>query len=358
MSRSPASSIRSLIPWGARARRFTRAALALLFAGTGILALAGCAGSEERAAVDDRNVHSMQTSHAAVGSSGRPLSSVYDREVLEPFGIDWQRFEGPRGDWQNLDRSGLALRSASALIVDDRSNKLYAKNAGHIQPIASITKLMMAMVVLDAAVSMETPIRIIEDDRDRLKNSSSRLRIGEARLPRGEMLMVALMSSDNRAAHALGRTTFKGGTSAFIQAMNRKAQALGMNDTRFVDPTGLDPRNRSTAEDLVKMVRAASRYPFIRKSTSRGEMTLYPHADGSPLKYRNTNPLVRSPDWAVEVSKTGYIKESGNCLVMQTRINNRSLYMVFLGANGKQNWVGDSKRVRDWIVTGNQTASR
>jgi D-alanyl-D-alanine endopeptidase (penicillin-binding protein 7) len=216
---------------------------------------------------------------------------------------------------------------------------------------------MTAMVVLDTGVSLQTPIRIVEDDRDRLKNSRSRLRINDTVLPRREMIMVSLMSSDNRAAHALGRTTFRGGTPAFIQAMNRKARALGMHNTQFVDSSGLDPRNRSTAEDLVKMVRAASNYPLIRETTSRGEMALRPFSDGTSLQYRNTNPLVRSPEWTVEVSKTGFINEAGRCLAMQARIDNRRLYMVFLGSNGKLGPMGDSNRVREWVLAGNRTTA-
>jgi D-alanyl-D-alanine endopeptidase (penicillin-binding protein 7) len=257
-----------------------------------------------------------------------------------------------------LNRSGLRLQSASALVVDEHGNRLYAKNAQQIRPIASVSKLMTAMVVLDAGVPLNTPISIIEDDRDRLRNSRSRLRIGEATLPRSEMMMAALVSSDNRAAHALGRTTFRGGTPAFIKAMNRKARSLGMFDTYFEDSTGLNEHNRSSAEDLVKMVRAASTYPFIRKATSTGEMTLYPFANRSPLQYRNTNPLVRDSDWQVEVSKTGFINEAGHCLVMQTRIADQRVYLVLLDSVGKQTPVGDANRVRNWILAGQQTAAR
>ncbi|CRI67703.1 D-alanyl-D-alanine endopeptidase [Thiocapsa sp. KS1] len=251
--------------------------------------------------------------------------------------------------------SALKISSASALIVDERGNLIYGKNTRDVKPIASVTKLMTAMVVLDSGVSLDTPITIIEEDRDNLRHSRSRLRIGQATLSRREMLMVALMSSDNRAAAALARTS-PGGTPQFVEAMNRKAQALGMLDTSFFDSSGLDNRNRSTAEDLVKMVRGAAQYPLIREATSRGEMKVYPFADKSALEYRNTNPLVRNPEWHVEVSKTGFINEAGHCLVMQTEIGGRRLYVVFLDAVGKLTPVGDSNRLRTWLVGGQRIA--
>lgn len=260
--------------------------------------------------------------------------------------------------WSYPDRSGLHLQCASALVVDEQGNRLYSKNAQKIQPIASVTKLMTAMVVLDAGVPLSTRIGIVEQDRDHLRNSSSRLQTGKATLTRGEMMMVALMSSDNRAAHALGRTTFRGGTPAFVTAMNRKAKSLGMYDTYFADSSGLNQQNRSSAEDLVKMVKAAATYPLIRKTTSTGEMTLRPFADGRPLLYRNTNSLVRNPEWNVEVSKTGFINEAGRCLVMQTRIADRRLYIVLLNGSGKMTPLGDSNRVRDWLLNGRKTAAR
>ncbi|TCT24241.1 serine hydrolase [Thiobaca trueperi] len=270
-----------------------------------------------------------------------------------------QTNQRPRpNSWSQLNRSLLHLQSASALIVDEDGNRLYSKNTQQIKPIASVTKLMTAMVVLDAGVPMNTPIKIIEDDRDRLRNSRSRLRINEATLSRGEMITVAVMSSDNRAAHALGRTTFRGGTPAFINAMNRKAKSLGMYDTYFEDSSGLNGNNRSSAEDLVKMVKAAATYPFLREITARGQITVYPFANGTALQYRNTNPLVRDPDWQIDVSKTGFINEAGHCLVMQTRIGDRRVYMVFLDSAGRQSPVGDSNRVRNWILTGHQTAAR
>jgi D-alanyl-D-alanine endopeptidase (penicillin-binding protein 7) len=256
---------------------------------------------------------------------------------------------------QGSGTSALKINSASALIVDERGNRVYGKNTRDVKPIASVTKLMTAMVVLDSGASLDAPITITEADRDTLRHSRSRLRIGQATLSRREMLMVALMSSDNRAAAALARTS-PGGTPQFVAAMNRKAQALGMRDTSFVDSSGLDNRNRSTAEDLVKMVRGAAQYPLIREATSLGEMKVQPFAGAGALEYRNTNPLVRNPEWHVEVSKTGFINEAGHCLVMQTRIGDRRLYVVFLDAVGKLTPVGDSNRLRHWLADGQRIA--
>ncbi|UHD16721.1 D-alanyl-D-alanine endopeptidase [Thiocapsa bogorovii] len=256
---------------------------------------------------------------------------------------------------QGSGTSALKINSASALIVDERGNRIYGKNTRDVKPIASVTKLMTAMVVLDSGASLDAPITITEADRDTLRHSRSRLRIGQATLSRREMLMVALMSSDNRAAAALARTS-PGGTPRFVAAMNRKAQALGMRDTSFVDSSGLDNRNRSTAEDLVKMVRGAAQYPLIREATSLGEMKVQPFAGAGALEYRNTNPLVRNPEWHVEVSKTGFINEAGHCLVMQTRIGDRRLYVVFLDAVGKLTPVGDSNRLRHWLADGQRIA--
>ena len=358
MPRFPIPRPQSMPRWRTSANRVTRLLCVLLLSSPIVLTSAACAGSQSTSK-QDRATLAPTPPKPYVNASAPVSHSPYD----------WQHFGEPKQDWRlnertnawrGLDRAALSLHSASALIVDERGNVLYSKNANTVRPIASVTKLMTAMVVLDTGVSLQTPIRIVEADRDRLKNSRSRLRIDDAILPRREMIMVAIMSSDNRAAHALGRTTFRGGTPAFIQAMNRKARALGMRDTHFVDSSGLDPRNRSTAADLVKMVRAASNYPLIRETTSRGEMTLRPFRDGTALQYRNTNPLVRSPEWTVEVSKTGFINEAGRCLAMRARIDNRRLYMVFLGGDGRLTPMGDSNRVREWILAGSSrtTAAR
>lgn len=250
--------------------------------------------------------------------------------------------------------AGPDIRSAVALIIDHNGNRLYSRNPQEVRPIASITKLMTAMVVLDAAVPLDDPVTITEQDRDRLRWSRSRLYTDEATLTRRDMLRVSLMSSDNRAAHALGRTTFAGGTDAFVAAMNAKAQALGMRDSHFADASGLDAGNTSTAEDLVRLIHAAAQYPLIRDITSTGAFTAHPYTETKrgPLQYRNTNPLVRDSRWTVELSKTGYIHEAGRCLVMQAVVADRRLYIVLLNAQGKLTPVGDSNRLRDWLRNG------
>lgn len=244
------------------------------------------------------------------------------------------------------------IHATAALVVDEQGRTLYAKRTQERKPIASITKLMTAMVVLDAGVPLEEPITIEESDRDTLRNSRSRLRIDlHATLPRREMLAVALMSSDNRAASALGRTALPGGKPAFVTAMNRKAAALGMADSQFADPTGLDGRNQSTAEDLLKLVRAAASYPLIREITSRDRLQVAPYGDQGVLEYRNTNPLVTSPDWQIELSKTGFINEAGHCLVMRALVGRQRLDIVLLDAAGKRTPVGDASRLRQWVVS-------
>jgi D-alanyl-D-alanine endopeptidase (penicillin-binding protein 7) len=248
--------------------------------------------------------------------------------------------------------AGPDIQSGAALVIDHYGNRLYGKNTTEVRPIASITKLMMAMVVLDADVPLDDRITITEQDRDRLRHSRSRLRIGEATLSRRDMLRIALMSSDNRAAAALGRTTFAGGTPRFVEAMNSKAASLGMRDSRFADASGLDAGNQSTAEDLVRMIHAASRYPLIRDITSTGEFAAHPHQNGGAVEYRNTNPLVRDSRWRVELSKTGYIHEAGRCLVMQAVVADRRLYVILLNAQGKLTPIADSNRLRDWLKAG------
>lgn len=251
--------------------------------------------------------------------------------------------------WSSALGAGPEIRSGSALVIDHEGNRLFERNSTEVRPIASITKLMTAMIVIDAEVPLDDRITITEADRDRMRWSRSRLRIGKANLSRLDLLRTALMSSDNRAAAALGRTTFADGTAAFVDAMNQKARALGMLSTTFADASGLDGRNQSTAEDLVRLLDAASRYPLIREITSTGEVTVEPHADRGPLPYRNTNPLTRDERWRVELSKTGYLNEAGRCLVMQAVIEDRRVYAVFLNAQGKMTPIGDANRLRLWL---------
>lgn len=248
--------------------------------------------------------------------------------------------------------AGLDIRAASALVVDETGSPVLAKYVHQQRPIASVTKLMTALVILGAGLDLDEPVTITEADRDRMRWSRSRLRIDRhATLPRGKMLAVALMSSDNRAAAALGRTAFAGGTPTFVEAMNREATRIGMTESRFADPTGLDAGNISTAADLVKLVQAAARQPLLRRITSSESMLVAPYGDDATLEYRNTNPLVKHPEWRVELSKTGYIHEAGRCLVMRAEVAGRQLDIVLLGAEGKMTPVGDSNRLRDWLQT-------
>ncbi len=244
------------------------------------------------------------------------------------------------------------LASGSALVVDATTGQtLFSKNADQTRSIASITKLMTAMVALDASPSMREVLSIGDEDVDYLKHTHSRLAVG-TRLPRYDMLRLALMSSENRAASSLSRH-YPGGRQAFIRAMNNKAASLGMSHTRFYDPTGLTPSNISTAEDLAKMVRAAGRYDLIHEftTTPEREVTL---ASGSELQYRNTNALVRDPssNWNIQVSKTGYTQEAGRCLVMMATVGNRNAVMVMLDSDGKLSPVGDANRLKGWIESG------
>jgi D-alanyl-D-alanine endopeptidase (penicillin-binding protein 7) len=244
----------------------------------------------------------------------------------------------------------LTLRSSAALVIDQDANRvLYSKNVDDIMPIASITKLMTAMVMLDAHPSLDAKITVTDADRDELKHSRSRLRVGTV-LSRHDMLRLALMASENRAASALGRTTFPGGLPAFVAAMNRKAASLGMWNTHFVEPTGLNSHNVSTAQDLVKMVEAAYHYPLIRQftTTTAREVEV---AGGRTLEYHNSNTLVKNHRWHIGLSKTGFTNEAGRCLVMQTAIAERPVIIVLLDSWGRYSRIGDANRIRKWIET-------
>lgn len=239
------------------------------------------------------------------------------------------------------------LRSAFAMIYDVHGQRpLYSKNEDTVTPIASISKLMTAMVVLDARLPMDEEITITRADKDHLKGTRSRMRPGMT-LTRGELLKLALMASENRAAHALART-YPGGTEAAVQMMNIKAQQLGMDNTHFLDPTGLNSGNVSTAEDLVKMVLAAKHYKQIRDFTTT-ETHMVDLNGRRPFRYVNTNPLVRSNSWDIGLSKTGYISEAGRCLVMEARIKDQPVVIVLLDSWGKRTRVGDANRIKRWM---------
>jgi len=252
--------------------------------------------------------------------------------------------------WEQLDTRKLKLRSKAALIVDEFGNTLYQRKADEQMPIASVTKLMTAMVIIDAGLPMDEQIEITKADRDMRRLTGSRLRIGSS-LTRSELLTLALMSSENRAAAALGRT-FPGGTEAFIQAMNRKATDLGMHQSGFADAAGLDAANVATAHDLARLVFVAMQYPEIRKATTRPKIDVRPLKKRGPLRYVNTNRLLRNRHWDIQISKTGYINESGRCLVMHTEFNGTPTVLVLLNSFGKLTPFGDANRVRKWIEKG------
>ena len=240
------------------------------------------------------------------------------------------------------------LRSSSALVLDAETGEIVLdKNADAVTPIASITKLMTAIVVLDRGLDLDQRIVISREDYDALKGTRSRLRPGNV-LTRGELLMLALMASENRAAAALART-YPGGMAPFTEAMNAKAAALDMKDSRFVDGTGLSPLNVSSARDLVKLVRAAHDYPLIREYSTKDRASVRVSAKGRPLSFANTNGLVRAHQWDVGLSKTGYISEAGRCLVMRVRLASKDLIVVLLDSWGRQSRIGDANRIKKWL---------
>lgn len=246
----------------------------------------------------------------------------------------------------HADADPLALKSSVALVIDQDTNEvLFSKNPGAVLPIASITKLMTALVVSEAKLPLDEIITVSQDDIDTEKGSRSRLAVG-TQLTRGEMMHLALMASENRAANALGRH-YPGGLTMFVAAMNRKAQSLGMLDTRYVEPTGLSSKNQSSAQDLAVLVKEAYRVPLLRElSTSEEAMV---QVGNRAMKFGTTNGLVRSPQWDIGLQKTGYISEAGRCLVMQAQMAGRKLIMVLLDSTGKYSRMGDAERLRKWL---------
>lgn len=238
------------------------------------------------------------------------------------------------------------VRSATALIVDAENGQvLFEREAAHIAPIASLTKLMTALVVIDGQQPLDEVLQITRDDVWKGKGAHSRLAVG-SKFTRAELLKLALMASENRAAHVLGRN-YPGGTKAFVKTMNLKAKALGMTRSRFADASGLSNNNVSNARDLVKLVNAASRDSRIREfSTLR---SLEVRVGKSLLMYRNTNLLIGKPDWDIHVQKTGYTNDAGQCLVMETVIGERPVVMVFLNSFGSLTRTADARRIRKWM---------
>lgn len=240
------------------------------------------------------------------------------------------------------------LQSSAALVLDAATGEtLFAKNADQVHPIASITKLMTAMVVLDAKLPLDEAVRISSEDLDTLKGTRSRLPVG-AHFRRDDLIRIALVASDNRAAAALGRA-YPGGTPAFVDAMNAKAKLMGLSSTRFVDSSGLAPGNVSSPAELGRLVAEASRYPEIREYSTTPALDVTLPDTGRKVAYVNTNALVRTGDWNIGVSKTGYISESGKCLVMHAMIANTPVVIVLLDSWGRLTRIGDANRIRRWL---------
>jgi D-alanyl-D-alanine endopeptidase (penicillin-binding protein 7) len=249
---------------------------------------------------------------------------------------------GLRGTDDPLD-----LKSSVALVVDQHTDEvLFSKNPQAVLPIASITKLMTALVVTEAGLSLSDTLRVSQGDVDATSGNRSRLRAG-TELPRGEMLRLALMASENRAAQVLGRT-FPGGLTHFVERMNAKARDLGMGDTRFVEPTGLSSDNRSSAQDLALLVRAAAQHPVISEYSTEPQASVAVGA--RQVQFRNSNGLVRNPEWDILLQKTGYIAAAGRCVVMQAQLAGRKLIMVLLDSAGKYTRVADAERIRHWLL--------
>jgi serine-type D-Ala-D-Ala endopeptidase (penicillin-binding protein 7) len=242
----------------------------------------------------------------------------------------------------------LRLKSNAALVIDqDTHEVLFSKNDEAVLPIASLTKLMTGLIINDANLDLDEQLVITSADVDRIKRSSSRLRLG-TKLTRGQALHLALMSSENRAAHALART-FPGGEAAFVANMNAKASLLGMTDTQYVEPTGLSSENRSSARDLAILVSVAHDRPLLRELSTAESYSVV--SGRGRVQYHNSNGLVKSNDWDIGLQKTGYISEAGRCLVMQTSVAGRNLIMVFLDSKGKYTRLADARRVRTWVET-------
>ena len=294
---------------------------------------------------------SAKTQKASAKSSQKQAAHVAQKPASEPIAKKSVR----KVSMADVDPRRLMLYSASALVIDQETGQpLLEKQSDTVVPIASISKLMTAMVVLDAKLDLSEVIAIGEEDVDGLKGTRSRLPVGTT-MTRETAMLLALMSSENRAAHALGRH-YPGGMPAFVKAMNQKAHALGMFSSRFEEPTGLSSNNVSTAKDLARMVAAAARYPEIRHFSTTEEARV--DLNGHIRDFRNTNALVRSDNWEIGVSKTGYISEAGRCLVMQARVADKPVVIVLLDSAGKMTRVGDANRIKRWMESASLTPER
>ena len=285
---------------------------------------------------------------AKVGLAAKPATVRSNKRLVRVAAVRIQPERPSFGQVYGLHATTdeLDLKSSVALVLDQDTNEvLFSKNSQAVLPIASITKLMTAMVVLDRGLDLEDRVVISSQDMDQLKNTQSRLRPG-AVLTRNELLLLALMASENRAAAALART-YPGGIEAFVAAMNEKALSLGMLNSRFEDSTGLTAANVSTAPDLARMVQAAHEYPVIRQYSTQDKAQV--SVFGQWLQYFNTNGLVRGHTWDIGLSKTGYISEAGRCLVMRVRLASKDLVVILLDSWGKNSRIGDAQRIKKWL---------
>jgi len=295
-----------------------------------------------------------KTAAAPAKSSGKKSTQVKKSGKSLHVAAD-ERKSVRRVSMVDIDPGRLALYSASALVIDQNTGQaLLEKQSDAVMPIASISKLMTAMVVLDAKLDLHDLITIGSEDVDGLKGTRSRLPVGTT-MTRETAMLLALMSSENRAANALGRH-YPGGLPAFVHAMNKKAQSLGMYNSRFEEPTGLSSNNVSTAHDLARMVAAAARYPEIRAASTTAEAKV--ELNGRITDFHNTNALVRSDNWEIGVSKTGYISEAGRCLVMQARVADKPVVIVLLDSVGKMTRVGDANRIKRWMESASLSQER
>jgi D-alanyl-D-alanine endopeptidase (penicillin-binding protein 7) len=292
----------------------------------------------------------VKTTKTAKSSTGITKAAVVSKKrVVRRAAVRAEPASSSFGHLSGLQRAddALALKSSVALVVDQDTNEiLFSKNPEAVLPIASITKLMTALVVTEAGLSLDDMLTVTQEDVSATAGSSSRLKPGTS-LSRGDMLHLALMASENRAAHVLGRT-YPGGIEPFVNAMNQTAQTLGMTDTRYVEPTGLSSNNQSSAQDLTRLVRAAYFHPIIRQLSTSQEAKM--PVGTRQVQFRNTNGLVRNPEWEIGLQKTGYISAAGRCLVMQAELAGRKLIMVLLDSAGKYSRIGDAERIRKWLA--------
>ena len=311
--------------------------------------------SKKRGTASKRSVKGEQADKVVSGGrnvvasirkrGGKTVVAVQRRSVVRVPEVAARQSFGQLAGLHGTE-DALDLKSSVALVIDqDTREVLFSKNDSVVLPIASLTKLMTGLLISEAHLPSDELITITQDDVDTEKGSRSRLTVGST-LPRGELLHLALMSSENRAAHALGRT-YPGGLATFVSVMNAKAKMLGMKDTRYVEPTGLSSRNQSSAQDLALLVNAAYADATVRQLSTSPEDQV--EVGNRVLQYNTTNRLVKSPDWDIGLQKTGYISEAGQCLVMQARIAGRKLIMVFLDSAGKLGRIADAERVRRWV---------